>query len=635
MQGPASDSVVFKKVAPENASEALLSGQIDYYVDSLTPDEAMALKDNPAVKLYYAPSQINGLILNPAPSKDGQFNPFSLQEVRFALQYLIDRQGVVDSVDKGFGEPILTNLPSEHPSYALFKGAVDSLEISYDKTKAEEMIDAAMTAAGATKSNNVWSYNGKPIVLTVLIPAFNTDVKGVGEAAASALEGAGFAVNRTYLSRDQDSTMDVTDPADLKWNIGSTAWIYYGFSKYDGIAFPELYSKGGWWSYNNTGINAVNDQLKNISSEAQWEQLNGRLAQLYLNDSVGIWVSAKENVFAARSDVTGLTDDKFVGLRSYGNVRSAYRNGALVIGTGETYFQGDSWNPMVVEDINMMDIVNTMQDPITWSDPVTLEPEGFRANYTIETNGPEGQIEVPADAFNWNYTTKAWDAVGPDVKAKTKVTFDLSRYLGAKWHDGSMITWADVLYYTASLTDIALDSEKSKLFETAWGDTAKEIVGYKVEGNNLEVYLKIWSFNDDDLLVMDRIFQRIAPWELYAAMDKLVFADKTYAYYDDGTTDLPVLTLINGTVVQAVLDSLDSMNFSKGVSYVTAGGKAYLTEADFAARKVALNAWAQAHGHLLVSDGPFYLEKYNESDGSVELKAFRDPTYPFKKGELA
>jgi peptide/nickel transport system substrate-binding protein len=95
------------------------------------------------------------------------------------------------------------------------------------------------------------------------------------------------------------------------------------------------------------------------------------------------------------------------------------------------------------------------------------------------------------------------------------------------------------------------------------------------------------------------------------------------------------LNLVNETHAQAILGILDKIAYSEVKSQVTVGGKTYATEKDLSDRRNALHMWYAEHRHLIVSDGPYYLEKYNFSDDSIELKAFRDPAYPFIKDKPA
>ena len=42
--------------------------------------------------------------------------------------------------------------------------------------------------------------------------------------------------------------------------------------------------------------------------------------------------------------------------------------------------------------------------------------------------------------------------------------------------------------------------------------------------------------------------------------------------------------------------------------------------------------WISTHKNAVIGNGPFYLDNYNPSGGIITLKAFRDPSYPFKQG---
>ncbi|MBN1981969.1 MAG: hypothetical protein JW795_10570, partial [Chitinivibrionales bacterium] len=44
--------------------------------------------------------------------------------------------------------------------------------------------------------------------------------------------------------------------------------------------------------------------------------------------------------------------------------------------------------------------------------------------------------------------------------------------------------------------------------------------------------------------------------------------------------------------------------------------------------------WITTHGHAFISNGPFYLNKFDPTSNYVELAAFRDKTYPFKSDEF-
>jgi peptide/nickel transport system substrate-binding protein len=59
-----------------------------------------------------------------------------------------------------------------------------------------------------------------------------------------------------------------------------------------------------------------------------------------------------------------------------------------------------------------------------------------------------------------------------------------------------------------------------------------------------------------------------------------------------------------------------------------------VTTEDAVARYAAAQAWFDEKEHLVISNGPFYLERFDPPAQFAELDAFRDPSYPFKPGDL-
>lgn len=633
VRGPASDSIILKNISEEDAVSELLSGDMDYYLTSITPEQAVELKDNPDIKFYYAYPQFTSIAFNPAPGDGKQLNPFSLQKVRFAMNYLIDKEKIVDEVYKGFGVPVAANMIEEHPSYKLIKDIIDKYDFKYDKEKADSLIKEAMDSAGAEKIEGKWSFKGEPIVLYVYIDKESKESKKIIEMICEEIENIGFKVEKNYYERDDkefENPVSSTDADELKWHFYLTGWIYYGASKYTGFSLPGFYAKEGWWDYNNTKINDVKEKLKSYSSKEEWEQLNKELTKLYLEDSQGIWLAAKQAIFAVKSNVNGIVEDEYVGIRSYGNIRQAYipDKSELVIGSKYLYEEDDSWNPVVIKHIAMMDVVNTIHDPVKWTDPA-LETKPFRWDYSIKISD---SLYVPEDAFIWDVKDKKWVNVKEKVQAKSKITFDLSDYIGAKWHHGQEISWADILYFISATWDRAYDEEKQRISSERWQDYFEPVKGIRVFGNNLVVYLDKWDFDEENLLGFAGMFQRSAPLEIYAGSDKLVFGGNGFEYGEEDDDEFEKLSLVNKEHIEKALNELDSMEYSEIAPFVSANGISYFTASEFNDRKAALHKWFDEHRHLIISDGAFYMDKYDNEAGDIILKAFRDENYPFKKG---
>lgn len=635
VKGPASDAVVYKPLKTQDAKDALLSGKIDYYMESLPIADAAALKNDSRASLQVATVSIYGFYMNPAPAPQGELNPLSLQKVRFALQYLIDRDEIVDKAFDGLAAPAITDPWPGHPAYEPIKKTVESFGIKSDKAKAISMISEAMKEAGATNQSGIWQFNGKP--LAIKLYAYDSGAyQPIASIIADSLAEAGFTVNKTIVDRnapDSEFPPYSTDPARLEWHISPSGYIFYDASKH---MVTSVLGAGegmdGWWSYNNTAAKEIEKKMADCGGESEWNALNSQLASILINDSTGIWLATPESTYVSRKEVLGLSEDHFVGIRTYANIREAHvlNKSSLVVGTPGAHYEGWGWNPVVINSIYAMDVVNSIHDPAIRSNMATLEKEGFRWNFTID-GGPSESMAVPSDAFIWNYSSKRWEAVGGGKFAKAKVTYDLSKYVGTNWHHGQKITWGDVLYFLASTWDRSFDEKKQSISSARWQSGLNSIVGMRISGSTLEAYQREWNIDRDEMLIVARMFQRSAPLEEYAAMDSLVFGSGKYQY-GESEDSLPILDLLNESQVSEVLASAHGLSFADVSPMATAGGKTYVTEKELSMRIAALDSWNAAHHSLVISEGPFYIDHFDSADGSLYLRAFRDSTYPFSPG---
>jgi peptide/nickel transport system substrate-binding protein len=263
----------------------------------------------------------------------------------------------------------------------------------------------------------------------------------------------------------------------------------------------------------------------------------------------------------------------------------------------------------------------------------------FRWNYKVETAGSKGTLKVPEDAVMWDAARDEWRPVGSGVTAMSKVTFDLSKYIGSKWHNGQPITWADILYAISQLYEIAYDREKSAIessIAATLSERLKPIKGYRIVGNSsLEVYLDYWHFCDDYIADYAAPPGGHYPWELLAAMDKVVFEEKAAMYSNSASKSfgVPWLSVNLRDHAMLVKSALEKISFDDYKKVFTVGGKVYVTSEELEARKQADYKWFSEKGHLVISDGPFYLNAFDAKAQYAQLKAFRDPTYPFSKGK--
>jgi len=659
--GPAADRIIFQEVDVDLAGAAVKAGDVDCYIYGLTPPQAEAIQDDPAVTLYHAPSGLVDIGINPC---DTAFNPLSIREVRFALNYLMDRDYIVSQIYKGFAAPMVTFLSSFDPDFVTIYDIVAKYDFKYDPTTAGSIIDAAMTDAGATKVEGKWYYNNNPVTLKFII-RIEDERREIGDTFASSLEDVGFTVDRQYMSFGQ--AIDIvygTDPADFEWHLYTEGWGKAAADKYDSVTINQMgapwygwlpgFLEAGWWQYENDTIDELGKRIYqgNFTDKAERDSLYKECTELVVLDSVKIWAATRLEIHLARTEVRGLTEDVGTGLRSLLNPREVYIPGQntttdpIRIGHLHVHTDTSCWNPIAGhDDVYSIDIWGAVCDPPMFPHPFSGLPQPLRADYTVDTAGPLGTLPVPSDAFMWNATSDIWEDVGTGVTATSKVTFDLSNYIGKKWHDGQTKTWADVLYGIHNIFEISYDATKSAI-ESSTANTyaiiLEPFIGFKIDvvNDNLEVYLDFWHFSDDYIAdYADMIGWQPPtahyPLEVLAAMNIVVFEDQTLMYSDSASDSfgVPWMSVNLKAHAQLVNDALDDLVYSELASTFTAGGTVYATAQDLADRVTAAHAWFAAHDHIVISDGPFYLHAFDATVPYAELRRTEDPDYPFSAGE--
>jgi peptide/nickel transport system substrate-binding protein len=657
--GPASDAIVFKRVPLDVVPEALKAGDIDYYIFGLRPSQAIALRGVPGIDLYYAPAGLVDIILNPAPYTGDKLNPLSLKDVRFALNYIMNRDYVVNEIYKGYASAMVTFLSSYDPDFVTIYDLVAKYEFGYNPELADRLVTAALTKAGATKVGGKWTYKGQPIELNFII-RIEDERREIGDTFASELEKLGFKINRLYMPFAQ--AIDIvygTDPKEHQWDLYTEGWGKSAPDKYEygtinQMGAPWFGYMPGWteptfWNYENSTIDDLGQKIYNgqFKSKEEREQLYRKTTEMIIQESIRIWAATRLDIHPTKSNVAGLTNDLGTGLRSPLTTREAYVPGksTLTIGHLWVHTATSVWNPFGGhQDVYSVDIWRVVSDPFIWNHPFSGLPMPFRASYTVKTAGPDGKLDVPSDAFIWDAASKSWKAVGSGVKATSVVTLDFSKYLGSKWHDGTTITWADLLWGMYAWYDLAYNPDKASL-EGALASQIKSIVepvrGYRIVGNNLEVYLDYWHFDSNYIASFAIPFYSFPslhyPWVVGAAMDDVVFNKKT-ASYSQATSrarNVPWLSMVLKDHASMVADSLSSLKASGFFpsNVFTVAGKSYASKDEVATRIDSALNWFNTYGHLVISDGPFYLYKYDPAAQYAEIRAFRDPTYPFGPGK--
>ncbi|GBC70628.1 hypothetical protein HRbin02_00396 [Candidatus Calditenuaceae archaeon HR02] len=658
--GPAVDSITFKRVPLDLAAAAVEGKEIDAYIFGLRPSQARAIVGKPGIKLYPAPSGLYSLILNPAPAPAGELNPLSDREIRFALNYLINRDFIVRELFAGFGAPMVVYLTPWDYDYIANIDLILRYDFRYDPAYASQIIDARMRALGAEKIGGKWYYQGKPVTIKFIIRV-EDERRQIGDSIASDLEKAGFTIDRMYMEFGPAiETAYNTDPGELRWHIYTEGWGRTGILKYDSdpgayIAPWEGNMPGwgveGWWQYQNAEIDELTQRLfkGEFASKEERDAMMKRALELGLTDAVRLWIATRLDSYLAREELTGISQDIGAGLRSLLVWRNAYVRGKsdLTLGHLWVWTTRTVWNPMQVAlvggfvDVYSVDEAYLTSDPSTWIHPYTGIPIPFRSSWEVRTAGPAGSINVPADAYVWDAANDRWVSAG-GATAKSVVTFDYSKFLQSAWHHGIQISLADLLYHVATRFEVAFDEEKKALEPAISGTLSPSLEPVKgiriLPDNRVEVYIDYWFFDNAYIAQFAELWPALmVPWEVIAATDRLNYVEKKYAYGGSsaaarGVKWINLVLAEHAADVVAELEKMKSEGFFPE-NYFRMGDRVFETIDDAMGRYEAAIGWGNEHKHMWISNGPFYLDTFDSAAQTSVLKAFRDPTYPFKPGD--
>jgi len=703
---------------PLEAVPMALGTQIDIYLFGLRPAMAIELAKRPDVVLYQAAAGLLDLVLNPAPvmvlkfsgnitaeevarrlnipveavahvdfNKDENasyidvclkppvdpktagfdverdatdkllVNPLCFRQVRFALNYLVDRDFIIREILKGFGIPMYTHYGPADPTYTELVDLVAKYKFTYNPDYAKKLVSDIMTKIGATMVGGYWQYGGKPVTVTFIIRV-EDERRDIGHTIANEIEKLGIKVERVELTFGEAITRTYgTDPMEFQWQIYTEGWGRGGLDRWNPWMFTQYaapwysympgWQEAGYWQYKNATIDELSQlvALGRYKSKEEFVDAIRRGTEMAIQESVRIWIAARMDVYAATKDVMGVTLDLGAGLRNtIFNARNWYISGRDTIRVGHLWVwtSRTAWNTFGgFTDVYSVDPMRATWDPITWRHPFNGEPILVRASADVKTAGPEGKLDVPPDAIMWD-PEKGWVQVGSGRSATSVVIFDLSKLIGYQWHHGVNITWADILGYIALLFDATYNKTKADI-EPKIASTNKPIydtiVAFRplINENKLEVYVNYWHF--DLMYIADyAAFAFYVPFEIELVQAYLGYDKQTYALTDTraAAAKLPWLSLVLPTHAKDVRTALVELRdmYGYAAKYVTVPGVYTLSRDEWNARIDAAIRWIDTYGNAWISNGPFKLVYYSDAEQKLVLERFEPPRYPIQPTTL-
>ena len=481
--------------------------------------------------------------------------------------------------------------------------------------------------------------------------------RDVGDLVRAELDKAGFNVAPSY-QQFAPAVLSVysSDPQSFEWHMYTEGWSRGAPTRYDFAGANQFlapwqgnmpgWRESGFWQYESAELDDLGQRLftGDFGDVDERNDIYRRMTDIGLDESIRVWIAAVQNTFPLSEDIQGITSDLVAGPKTARSIREAYIPGQaeLTLGNLWVWTERSTWNPIGgFGDLYSNDIWRNLADPPVANHPFTGLPVPFRAEFDVETAGPGGKLAVPEGAIQWDSDADRW-VPATASQATSKVTFDFSKYFESKWHHGQAITMADVIYSIAQGYELAFDSDKT-FIETALGVTARPYLntfrGYRILDNNqIEVYVDFWHFEEAQIGSYATPTSITMPWEILAAMDDLVFEQRRAAYSDTASArfDVPWISLAMKSDARLVRNTLreQAREGELPESYFTIGNRALVSPQEAEARYQAAIDWFELREHLVISNGPFFLTRYDPPAQFAEIQAFRDPTYPFKPGDF-
>lgn len=645
--GPYLNNIKFIHYLDENvALEEIKSGNLDIYYFRIPLDLVPEILSSTDINLYDKVSGTFGLLLNPAPGGDESLNPFEFREIRHAMNYLINRNFISNEILQGYGFPLFDSLGIFSPDYTVIMDVVESFGFHYDPEYALGIIKNVLEENGAIFKDNKWFFKDKPITLKVLIRSDDQQRKILGELISSELNKIGFTIIKDYGDLNKSlRVLQNSDPKELQWNLYTEAFTSNAFSRYNDGNTAQFYApwyanmpgyqNPGFWQYQNATLDDITQKLvfSNFTSELERNKLLKYATQMGIEESVRIFLVNNIDPFAASSSISGLVNDFGGGITNKYSLLNAESNktDSLNIGVKQIY-QG-AWNSVGgFSDTYSTNIYSNIADSSTLRHPFTGEVISMRNEIlNVTTLGPYDKLEVDPEAIVWN-SKNGWITAEENSKSLSKVTYKI---LYSNWHNGIPIDKSDLLYSLYFLFEWGSDDGVNDLTKDPEYTSRVKVAlplykGFKFSSNDtLESFIDIWHFDKKEIAGNTGLWPQ-EPWEITAATERLVLSNiLSFSKSQAITKNADWLSLVVPEHANLIKKELIKM---KNEKFVPLPLKKIVTVDEAIKRYDASIKWIEDRQHAVISNGPFFLDSYNPSGRTMEIKAFRDNTYPFEQG---
>ena len=640
------DEIKFIQYLDENtALEEVKNGNLDMYYYRVSSDRLEDSESRDKLKVYESTGGYYSILLN--PTDEGPFNPFSIQEIRYAINFLVDRNLIVNELLGGYGTPMFSNYGSFSAEYLRVLDVIETFQFRYNPSFAEKVISDELSLRGAEKINGVWNYQNEPIEITFFIRSDDPVRKAIGEILSAELEEIGFKVNKEFGDLNKAYVVVYgSNPAEQKWSLYTEGWGSSGFTRYDSVTLAQMYSP--WfssmpgnnnpsnWNYENEKLDELTQKIYSgeFSDKDERTKIIKEAMKEGVNESVRVFLASKIDQYVVNKEVDGVINALGAGVPSrFTPINVRTDSGTLDVGVKQIYQA--AWNPIGgLGDTYSNQIWLSISDPILTGHPFSGEMMPIRSSWNVETNGIDSSVQVPDDAIKWNSDSKMWDKVGSEVSAKSKITYDLKFN---QWHHGSEMNMNDIIYSVYFLSEWGSErTEDDRTYDADFSPQASQILntlkGIRViDENTIEVYTDFWHFDSGEIASWGSVWSSM-PWEIMASMEKIVIDGKSsFSRTESITKNINWLSLIIPNDANQVKMQLN--NFEKN-KHIPDALKQFNSENGFQnIRYDSSQKWIDENNHAVISNGPFYLDRYSPDSRTIVIKSFDYGDYIFEQGK--
>ena len=635
------------------------------------------------INAYSDPNEMGACGLATRP-RDGivVFNPFAIREIRFQLNNLINRKYISYELLKGGGEPAFTYVSVSHPAWRYLKEIADALSLREEGNELlalqrirEAMLNASRCVAkfgysitlerDPTTGREVWTLRrpdgSKEPVKIVFLIRIEDERRLIGDYIAGQLEKAGFLVERKYIERAQFRPLvRAAEPRNLDWHLYThsdtmirSLWVHEEVGWYS-AEFASLPATGGLWEYTAEHARAIGDYVQERVEQLARELYRGEMKDIeeywakvkegtYLGvyQSLRVFIIGVRNFYVVNPRIRDMVYSPIFGITIEWPWRTAITPGstirvALYASTGSLFLY--EWNPISgVGGVYGSYIWYYVRDYAWLRHPSTLEPIPVRATWKVE----QREVTVPTTAVMYDPDKHSWVTVPEGSKASYVLEFS---FKFSNYHDGSPQTLLDILTNFAWFVEWAFKSGDDDLWYHKEVESdkyiAEDVVGIEIINSTaIRVYGNYGLFYSPDETATYYLGYFWPSWHSllrlafeYVVIYKGPVSGVKYGWLTrEGERTLDAMNPDHVADVAEALRILGRGEYSPPhlASTIRMLRERGIEVQDVGRAAESLAKFITERKHMAVSNGPYYISRYVPEQMYIELKAFRDPTYPF------